>query len=106
MVKCQNKHFKDDLKAAWDIAFQIIEGSDSHQGNYNPKIFANKRSQIATKKSENAEILKTHFQKIFNNPTALDLSIVEEIKQRCIAFKNCHIIANRLLKVLKPQKQM
>jgi len=81
-MRCQSKHFKDDLKAAWDIVFQIMEGFDSHHGNYNPKTFANRRSQIATKNSENAEILKTHFQKVFNNQTG----IVEEIKQRPIAF--------------------
>ena len=85
-MRCQSKHFKDDLKAAWDIAFQIIEGFDSHHSNYNPESFANKRSQIATKKSENAKILKTHFQKAFNNLTAIDLSIVEEMEQRPIAF--------------------
>jgi len=84
--RCQNKHFKDDMKAAWDIVFQIIEGFDSHHSNYNPESFANKRSQIATKKSENAKILKTHFQKAFNNLTAIDLSIVEEMEQRPIAF--------------------
>ena len=39
-----------------------------------------------TKNSENAEILKTHFQKVFNNLTAIDMSIVGEIKQRPIAF--------------------
>jgi len=84
-MRCQSKHFKDDLKAAWDIAFQIIEGFDSHHSNYNPKNFANRRSQIATKNPENTEIFKTHFKKVFNNPTAIDLSIVEEIKQRPIA---------------------
>jgi len=83
-MKCQSKHFKDDLKAAWDIVFQIIEGFDSHHGNCNQKNLANKRSQIATKNSESAEILKTHFQKVFNNLTMTDLPIAEEIKQRPI----------------------
>ena len=71
-MKCQSMHFKDDPKAAWNIVFQIIEGFDSHHGNSNPKHFANKRIQIATKNSENAKILKTHFQKVFNNLTAIE----------------------------------
>ena len=26
MDKCQSTHFKDDLKAAWEVVFQIIKG--------------------------------------------------------------------------------
>jgi len=102
-MRCQSKQFKDDLKAAWDIVFQTIEGFDSHHGNYNPKYFANKRSQIATKNSKNAKILKTHFQKVFNKPTAIDLSIVGEIKQRthCLQPQMCTYTIEEVRNALK-----
>ena len=99
----QREQLKDDPKAAWDIIFQITEWFTPTMAQYNPKNFVNNRGIIATNTSENATILKTHFQYVLNRNAKIDMTIIEEIVQWPINTKLNN--ASILDKVKKSDKQ-
>jgi len=82
----QRKHFIDNPKAAWEVVFQIIEGFNVHHKEYKPKNFTNNNGKMSSHDKDDAKILKTYFQDVFNRKATIDPSILDELTQRPVTM--------------------
>jgi hypothetical protein len=79
--KCQKHDFCINPKEAWNMIFKLIEGFQNHHKVFIPKNFKSKSGIIAKTDEENANILNSHFQSLFNSQIEPDFSVLDELPQ-------------------------
>ena len=69
-------------KAAWESVKILTGGTTSHHAKPTIMRMRLPTGKLATTDKENAEVLGTHFEKVFNNHRLIEWEVINEIKQR------------------------
>jgi hypothetical protein len=88
--KWQNKraeeihNMKFDPKSAWAAVRELEAGLDGHHSKQSDMKMKMEDGSFAVSDKDNADIMGSHFKKVFNNHKPIDLSVLEELEQKPI----------------------
>ena len=67
------------------MVFKLMEGFQNHHRNYLPSNFQSKNGIEAKNDTDNAQILNSHFQSLFNSEVQVDMTVLDNLPQYNIA---------------------
>mmetsp|Transcript_1493 Transcript_1493/g.2313 ORF Transcript_1493/g.2313 Transcript_1493/m.2313 type:complete len:881 (+) Transcript_1493:452-3094(+) len=79
--RCKKADFCITPKEAWSMVFKLMEGFQGHHRNYLPPNFRNKNGIEAKNDADNAQILNSHFQSLFNSEVQVDMTVLDNLPQ-------------------------
>eukprot|EP00978_Attheya_sp_CCMP212_P004968 scaffold10957_cov56-Attheya_sp.AAC.1 len=71
-----------DPKNAWKAIKEIRDRFEGHHKAQSDLKMRKPNGEIATRDAENADVMSSHFKKVFNNHREIDPTVLDEIKQR------------------------
>jgi hypothetical protein len=82
--KCKKNDFCLKPKDAWKMVFSLMEGFSTHHRIYRPTNFKHKNGVEAKSDSENANVLNSHFNSLFNSQVSADPTVLDSLPQHDI----------------------
>ena len=81
----QNIHnMAHNLKSAWEGVKTLQAWLNEHHTSPKEPQFYTKDSKLASSDKKNIEILRNHFEKVYNSEKVFDFSILDELTQQTI----------------------
>jgi hypothetical protein len=100
--KCKKNDFCLKPKDAWKMVFSLMEGFSTHHRIYRPTNFKHKNGVEAKSDSENANVLNSHFNSLFNSQVSADPTVLDSLPQHDIKHEYGTLpTANEIINAIK-----